>query len=201
MLWKRTKKVELEQFEIQRRELELVHSIRKPAEAERFRIETLAQADQKRLCDWLKRMLKHHVCVVQQKRMSSAQKVKRKQKRFVKRRLLKRKVLKAKILAEAEGMKEKAKAWQEYNEAAVSQMFVEKLPELAAAVAAPLSKIDRIVMVNTGSGNGTGVEQITKGVSDVVAQVPGLVELLTGINIPDLLKRVPALKSTEKKSE
>ncbi|HEY7161669.1 MAG TPA: flotillin domain-containing protein, partial [Acidobacteriota bacterium] len=109
--------------------------------------------------------------------------------------------LKAKILAEAEGMKEKAKAWQEYNEAAVSQMFVEKLPALAAAVAAPLSKIDRIVMVNTGNGNGTGVEQITKGVSDVVAQVPGLVELLTGINIPDLLKRVPALKTTDKKSE
>jgi flotillin len=197
----RTKKIELEQFEIQRRELELVHSIRKPAEAERFRIETLAQADQKRLCvlaeaDAEASRLRGsaEADVIRAKGEAEAEAIRQKA-------LAEAEGLKAKILAEAEGMKEKAKAWQEYNEAAVSQMFVEKLPALAAAVAAPLSKIDRIVMVNTGNGSGTGVEQITKGVSDVVAQVPGLVELLTGINIPDLLKRVPALKSTEKKSE
>jgi flotillin len=195
----RTKKIELEQFEIQRRELELVHAVRKPAEAERFRIETLAQADQKRLCalaeaDAAASRLRGsaEADVIRAKGEAEAEAIRQKA-------LAEAEGLKAKILAEAEGMKEKAKAWQEYNEAAVSQMFVEKLPALAAAVAEPLSKIDRIVMVNSGSGNGTGVEQITKSVSDVVAQVPGLVELLTGINIPDLLKRVPALKGTEKK--
>jgi len=84
--------------------------------------------------------------------------------------------------------------------AAVTQMLMEKLPEIAAAVASPLSRIDRIVMVNTGHNSGSGVEQVTKGLTDVVAQIPAVVELLTGINLPELLKRVPGLKA-EKKDE
>ena len=51
---------------------------------------------------------------------------------------------KAMALAEAEGMQAKAEAYQQYNEAAVSQMLIDRLPEMAAAIAAPLAKIDRI---------------------------------------------------------
>jgi flotillin len=100
--------------------------------------------------------------------------------------------LKARYLAEAEGMQQKAKAWQEYNAAAVSEKFIEKLPSIAAAVAAPLSKIDRIMMVNTGGGS-SGIEHITKSVTDVIAQVPGVVEMLTGVNLAELLRQIPGL--------
>ncbi|MEK6236840.1 MAG: hypothetical protein N2C14_19200, partial [Planctomycetales bacterium] len=100
--------------------------------------------------------------------------------------------LKAKLLAEADGMKEKAEAWKHYNEAAVTQMLIEKLPEIARAVASPLAKIDRISLVNTGGGD-TGMDRVTKGFVDVLAQVPVAVEQLTGLRINDLVKRVPAL--------
>ena len=92
-------------------------------------------------------------------------------------------------------MQEKAKAWQEYNAAAVAEMLVEKLPEVAAAVAAPLERIDRIVIVNTGGNGSTGVDRITQGVTDVMAQLPGVAEMLTGIDLPELIRQVPGLKT------
>jgi len=174
--------------------LELVHAVRKPAEAERFKIETLAQAEQKRMHALAEAAAESarlrgtaEAEVIRAKGEAEAEAIRQKA-------LAEAEGLKAKFLAEAEGMKEKAKAWQDYNAAAVSEKFIEKLPEIAAAVASPLSKIERIVMVNNGNGNGTGVEQITKGVTDVIAQVPGVVEMLTGVNLPELLKRIPALK-------
>ena len=41
--------------------------------------------------------------------------------------------------AEAEAMRKKAEAWRTYNEAAIAQMFIEKLPELARAIADTLA--------------------------------------------------------------
>ena len=41
----RRKQIELQAQEIERRERELEATVRKPAEAERFRIETIAEAD------------------------------------------------------------------------------------------------------------------------------------------------------------
>lgn len=200
-LVEKTKKIELEQFEIQRRELELVHSVQKPAESERFRIETMAQAEQKRVrvlaeaeAESARLRGTAEAQVIRARGEAEAESIRQKA-------LAEAEGLRAKYLAEAEGMKEKAKAWQEYNSAAVSQMFVEKLPEIAAAVAAPLSRIDRIVLVNTGNGHGTGAEQISKTVTDVMAQVPGVVEMLTGVNLPDLLKRVPSFKKEEEEKK
>ena len=187
------KQVEVEQAEIERKELELIHSVKKPAEAERSKIEILALAEQNRKraiaqadaeADKLRGMAEAEI--IRAKGEAEAEAIRQKS-------LAEAEGLRAKFLAEAEGMKEKAKAWQEYNEAAVSQMFIEKLPSIAAAVAAPLSKIDRIVMVNS-NGNGTGVESITKSVTDVLAQLPAVAEVLSGVDLPDLMKRVPALK-------
>lgn len=48
-------------------------------------------------------------------------------------------------------------------------------------------------MINS-NGNGTGVESITKSVTDVLAQLPAVAEVLSGVNLPELMKRVPALK-------
>ena len=102
--------------------------------------------------------------------------------------------LKARFLAEADGMKERAAAWKDYNAAAVAQLVVEKLPDIAGAIAAPLDRIDRIVMVNDGNGiNGTGIDRVTKGVTDVMAQLPGMVEMMTGLNLGDLVSQVPGL--------
>jgi flotillin len=109
--------------------------------------------------------------------------------------LAKAEVIKAKGFAEANAMSKKAESWKEYNQAAVTEMFVNILPELAGAVAEPLSRTEKIVVVG-GNGNGTGASKITQDVTQVIAQLPTVIEGLTGIKLEELLKRVPALLAT-----
>ena len=63
-------------------------------------------------------------------------------------------VIKKKLLAEAEGLQRKAEAWKNFNEAAVINMVVEKMPELAQAFATQLAGIDKINIIEMGNGNG-----------------------------------------------
>lgn len=194
-LIEKRKMIELTQFDIQRAELQLVQNVQKPAEAEAFRIERLAQAEQLRH----RAIGQANADAVRMRGMAEAEVMRARgdaeAEAVRKRGLAEAEGLRARYLAEAEGMQEKAKAWQGYNEAALSQMLVERLPEIAAAIAAPLARIDRITLVNSGSGNGDGlgVERITRGVTDVMGQIPGAIEMLSGINLPDLLKRLPAI--------
>jgi flotillin len=100
--------------------------------------------------------------------------------------------LRLKGLAEAEAMAAKARSWGDYNEAAVTDRVLEVLPELAAAVSAPLAKTDRIVMIG-GNGGSAGASRITKDVTQIVAELPELLEALTGMKLDDLVKRVPGM--------
>jgi flotillin len=95
-------------------------------------------------------------------------------------------------LAEAEAMAAKAKAWAEYNEAAIADRLFSILPQLAAAVSEPLSRTDKIVMIG-GNGSGPGASQISGDVAKVVAELPAMLEALTGVKLEDLLKRVPGV--------
>jgi flotillin len=102
--------------------------------------------------------------------------------------------VKAQGLAEALAMSKRADAYKAYNEAAVAQMFIDKLPEIAQAVSAPLSRIDKITMVNTNGGEGgIGASRLTNEVTNIMAQVPPVIEAMTGIKLTDLLKGVPGL--------
>ena len=79
--------------------------------------------------------------------------------------------IRLKALAEAEGIDKKAEAMKKYGEAAVIEMIMEALPEIAKNVAEPLSKVDKITMY--GEGNSakllsdivTGTTQVTEGIS------------------------------------
>ncbi|MFY9235465.1 MAG: SPFH domain-containing protein [Fimbriimonadaceae bacterium] len=193
-LVEKKKQIEVEHSEIERRELELMHEVQKPAEAEKVKVRMLAEAEAHRRralaeaeADSARILGMADADVIRAKGDAEAEAIRQKS-------LAEAEGMRAKILAEAEGMMQKAKAWQEYNEAAVSQMLIEKLPEIAAAVAAPLGKIDKITMVNTGGGD-TGMDKLSKGVADVLAQVPVVVEALSGINLPDLVQKVPAIRA------
>ena len=63
-------------------------------------------------------------------------------------------VIKKKLLAEAEGLQKKAEAWKNFNDAAVLNMVVDKMPELAQAFATQLAGIDKINIIEMGNGNG-----------------------------------------------
>jgi len=65
-------------------------------------------------------------------------------------------VIKLKLLAEAEGLQKKAEAWKNFNDAAVINMVVDKMPELAQAFATQLAGIDKINIIEMGNGSGGG---------------------------------------------
>lgn len=79
--------------------------------------------------------------------------------------------IRLKALAEAEGIDKKAEAMKKYGEAAVIEMIMAALPDIAKNVAEPLSKVDKITMY--GEGNSAklisdivnGTTQITEGFS------------------------------------
>jgi flotillin len=68
------------------------------------------------------------------------------------------------------------------------------LPEIAAAVSAPLAKTDKIVMISGGgNGSGPGAAKITRDVTQVVAELPEVIEALTGLKLGDVAKRIPGV--------
>jgi flotillin len=109
-------------------------------------------------------------------------------------------LLKARGVAEAEAMKKKAESWGEYNQAAVYQMFVDMLPDVARAIAEPLSKVEKIVIVG-GSGDGPlGASKVTGEVARVMAQLPTIVESLGGTELKNLITNLARKKRVESKS-
>jgi flotillin len=102
--------------------------------------------------------------------------------------------LRSKGLAEAEAMAAKAESWKGYNEAAITDRVLEVLPALAAAVSAPLAKTDKIVMIG-GNGSSPGAAKITGDVTQVMAQMPAVLEALTGHKFEDLAKRIPGVSN------
>jgi flotillin len=101
--------------------------------------------------------------------------------------------LRLKGLAEAEAMAAKAKSFGEYNEAAITDRALEILPELAAAVSAPLARTDKIVMI--GSNGSSGASKITRDVTTVMSELPAVLEALTGMKLEDLAKRIPKVSN------
>ncbi len=99
-------------------------------------------------------------------------------------------------MAEAEAMMAKAGAWGQYNEAAIADRLLSILPQLAAAVSEPLSKTDRIVMFGGGNGDGVGAHRVTRDVMKIVAELPEVLESLTGKRLEDLVKALPKTGET-----
>jgi flotillin len=108
--------------------------------------------------------------------------------------------LRAKGLAEAEAMAAKAESWRGYNEAAITDRVLEILPELASAVSAPLARTDKIVMIG-GNGSGAGAAKITRDVTQVMAELPAVLEALTGRKLEDLASRIPGVGGADAETQ
>ena len=86
--------------------------------------------------------------------------------------------------AEAEAMNAKAAAFARYNEAAVLQMLIEVLPQVAKEVAAPMAAIDKLTVVST-----EGAAALPRQVTDNLAQTMELLKTTTGLDLQSLLGR------------
>lgn len=97
------------------------------------------------------------------------------------------KAIEAKGIAEAEAMEKKAEAMKKYGQAAMMEMIVKALPEMARAIAEPLQTIDKVTIIDSGSGNG-GVSSMGDYVPSVLAKTIETVKETTGLDITEIMK-------------
>ncbi|MBA3352893.1 MAG: hypothetical protein H0U23_10790, partial [Blastocatellia bacterium] len=107
--------------------------------------------------------------------------------------------IEAQGLAEAAAIKEKAAAWREFNDAARLQTILEKLPAIIEAsapvfqaVAEPLGKIDKVVMIDqggNGNGDGSGLHRFAQTTPTLIF---GLLQQLQslGLSFPEVMSQL-----------
>ena len=190
------KQIELQQQEIMRKQRELEANVQKPADAERYKVETLANARKFQLeaeaagsaaASKATGFANADVTKATGVAEAEAQKA---------RGLAEAAVIEAQGKATAEAMRVKAESFKQYNEAAVVEMIIRILPEVAGKISEPLSKTDKMVIINSGNGVGGGASKLTGDVTQIVAQLPPIIESLTGIKFEKLLEQVPSLRKS-----
>jgi flotillin len=169
--------IKVQEAEIQRRERELVATVLKPAEVERRRIETLAEAEkQRRIFE-----AEGRASAIRAEGEAEAE------------------ITFKKGDAEARAMNVKAEAYQEWNEAAVVDKLITIMPEVVRALASPLANVDKITIVSTGNGDNAGMSKITGDMASMAAQIPALFETLSGMKMSDLLGKVQSIGGSKPK--
>ncbi|NXN63381.1 FLOT2 protein, partial [Himantopus himantopus] len=151
----RKKQIDVEEKEIIRMEKELIATVKRPAEAEAYRIQQIAEGEK------VKQVLIAQAEADKIRKIGEAEAF----------------VIEAIGMAEAERMKLKAEALQQYGEAAQLALVLDALPEIAAKVAAPLSKVDEIVILSGESSN------MTSEVNRLLAEIPASVRAITGVDL------------------
>jgi len=176
--------------ELKQRQLDT--EVRKPADAERYRVEveaearrsaTIADADAKR-----QSTIAAAQASAEQSRLTGEGERAR---RAALAEALEREgaaegaAILAKGNAEAAAMQSKADAFGAYGEAAVLDLLLRVLPELVGAASAPVGAIDKLTVISTD-----GASSLTKTVASNVAQGLQLGSDLTGVDLTQLLARL-----------
>eukprot|EP01137_Pigoraptor_chileana_P002271 Opistho-2@40876 len=162
----RKKQIEVQVQEIARKEKELEAQVRRPALAEKYRLETIAEANKNKV-------------ILEAEARAEAIRARGEAEAFA---------IQAKAKAEAEQMAKKADAWKEYGDAAMVDMLLSTLPRIAAEIAAPLTETSRIVMVSGGNGP-VGAAKLTGEVLEIMQSLPDVVNKLTGVDISKSISR------------
>src|SRR5271155_2832272 len=175
----REAQVKVQQAEIARREFELIATVLKPAEIERQRIETIANAERQRMIS----EAEGRASSIRAQGEAEAE------------------IIFKKGESEAKAMNVKAEAFQEYNQAAVLDKLISSLPEIVRALSEPLANVDKITIVSTGNGDAAGAYKLTGDITKIAAQVPALFEALSGMQMSELLGKVRMIGDKAPKPE
>lgn len=95
-------------------------------------------------------------------------------------------VIRLRGLAEAEAKEKLAEAFQKFGEAAVLDIIVKMLPELAERIAQPLSSIDKLTVVDTGKGEGAA--RVSNYVTELMSTAPEMLKSVSGIDVEQLIQ-------------
>ncbi|XP_072248128.1 flotillin-2-like [Leuresthes tenuis] len=151
----RKKEITIEEREIDRTDKELIATVKRPAEAEAYKIQQLAEGH------------KMKTVLIAQAEAEKIRKIGEAQASSIE----------AVGKAEAEKMRLKAESYQQYGEAAKTALVLEALPKIASKVAAPLARTNEIVILS-GEGN-----RVTSEVNRLLAELPVSVNALTGLDL------------------
>lgn len=187
---KQEREVELKAKQAEVKEQELAASIKKQAEAEKYRIEQNAQAE------LFKRQKEAEAKKYEETQKAEAEKIRAEALKYMKEQeaagiaaigKAEAEAIREKGIAEAEALEKKADAMTKYGKAAILEMVVNKLPEMATAIAKPLESIDKVTIID-GGGSGSGVEAMGGYVPAVLAKTIESIKETTGIDINELIK-------------
>ena len=106
---------------------------------------------------------------------------------FLKRNNYKMHFRNARGLAEAEAMEKKAEAMAKYGKAAMTEMIIKVLPQMAEAIAKPLESIDKVTIIDGGSGE-NGVGTFSGNVPSVLAKTIESIKETTGFDLTEVMK-------------
>jgi len=81
-------------------------------------------------------------------------------------------------------MAKKAEAYKQYEEAATLELLVSRLPEVARAVAEPISNVKEITIIDT-----EGANKLTRVTANTVGQLDSILESFTGSSLSSLVNR------------
>ena len=169
--------IKIGELEIARKEKELNSNVIKPADARKYQMKAEAEAEEFRI----QSEARGKADAMKLEGIAQAEKTKHLG------------------LAEAESMMKKAQAWDKYNQAAILEMYLKMLPDLAKSVSEPLSKVDKIVVI--GGDKSLGTTKITSQVGEILAQMPDVVKSLTGVDLKKYFKKKLASEDDEKKED
>ena len=185
---KQEKEVVIKQREAEVREMALDAEIRKQAEAERFAREQQAEAER------FERQKQAEAEKFETQMKAEAMKATAEAEKFAKEQeaegirmvgAAEAEAIRAKGLAEAEAMEKRAIAYQKYNSAAMAEMLIGVLPEIAGKIAEPLSQIDKITIIG---GDASGVESVSSNVPAVMAKLFESMKETVGIDLAEIVK-------------
>lgn len=166
---KREKEIELQAKEAEVTEKKLDAEIKKKADADRYAEEMKAEAE------LFKRKKEAEADLFEKEKEAEAIKKKGEAEADA---------IRMKGIAEAEAMHKKAEAMKKYGEAAILEMLIGVLPDIAKAVAEPISSISDVKIIGSGS---QGVSDISGNVPIVMAQVMETVKEATGVDLQDII--------------
>jgi flotillin len=169
---KAEREAELKQKEVEIRQQELTASIEKQADADRYALEQSAEANmirQKKEAEAKRYIAQMEAEAIEAKGKAEAE------------------AIRLKGVAEAEAMEKKAEAYQKYNGAAMAEMMIKIMPQLAAEIAKPISAIDKVTIYDSGSREG-GVSQVSGNMPVIMKQVFDTMSEATGVDLREIMK-------------
>ena len=161
---RREKEIELQEKEAAVAEKKLDAEVRKKAEADKYA--EMQKAD----AELYKRQKEAEAKLFEQEKDAAA---------------IEARAIQLKGEAEAKAMDLKAEAMKKYGDAAITEMIVKILPDMAKAIAEPISSIDKVTVIG---GDSNGVSDMAGNVPAVLAKVMESMKETTGVDLKGIIE-------------